>query len=224
VCDGFTPADIAHGLRRALEFPAAERAAMIRRGYQTARSEVHPERSANDVLSAYVYALQTLHTEYAPHRMFGAQGAQSEHTVNHPPQGAVSLKPALTYRIRCELPKWNGLDVVIGTHQQEKVSGGLRLRLFDEQMRLMREVIAPLYEAQDAAWLRFQFRTIPQAMNKEFFAEFTLIGTRRGMRISLFEGMTPSERLSAKLARRLHSKSVREGLTARLHYSQRAEV
>jgi glycosyltransferase involved in cell wall biosynthesis len=198
---------ITDGMRRALRLDVEERDEMVERARRVARSEFHPQRTASDLLTMYLRALDVASARQqqaaAPSIVVSAPGDRgSTRTLYTPgtPESHVLLRSPLRYWIAPPADSWLGIDILIGTHRTQPV-GVLELRVLTADHHPIRRASADLASARDNEWLDFRFDTITNARDERFELEFQL-HSPAGTRVSVYEA-NPFEARWRRLARRL---------------------
>lgn len=213
------------GIRRALQLTPEVRQRIVQQARRVARSEFHPQRVANDLLTMYVMALSktrqtacqaaTPATQRSLTDVLPSPPRVSIPTV--PPQGYVRVGSGVRYRLQTQHPYWCGVEVLILT-QQRPVSGALRLRIYGAHGQLLRETAANLAQARDQEWLPLSFEPIVNSTRGQFELEFTVVDPGPGQVVGLFEN-NPLEPFYRRGLRRLGIPLAGNTLYCKLWYS-----
>lgn len=213
------------GIRRALQLTPEARQRIVQQARRVARSEFHPQRVANDLLTMYVLALSkarqvTCRTATPVGQRSPTATSPSAAqiiTPTVPPQGYVRIGGGVRYRLQAQHPHWCGVEVLILT-QQRPVSGTLRLRVYGARGQLLRETAVNLTQARDQEWLRLSFEPIANSAHESFELEFTIMDPGPGQVVGLFES-NPLEPLYKRGLRRLGIPLAGNTLYCKLWYS-----
>jgi len=178
------------GIRRALKLPPEDRARMVAQARRVARSEFHPSRAASDLFSMYVRAIELRDQSARGTRPVASAvpGSAPLGRIEHPesrPASHVLIRRGVSYRLVPGEGSWTGVDILVGTHETA-ASGDLRLRVYSDEGRLLREAQADLARARDNDWLSFRFEAIEASGRRPFSLRFRLSAPPR-TRFSIYE-------------------------------------
>ncbi|HXJ84311.1 MAG TPA: glycosyltransferase [Candidatus Methylomirabilis sp.] len=211
LCADASPRGIAEGLERALTLPVRESRTMVEQARRVARSEFHPQRGASDRFEMYNRAIDLLRgatavAAEAPVREEDVPATQ-EHAERledpgPPPTSHQQLHRHLTYRVVPQGRNWQGVDVLLGTHQRS-ASGRLALEVRSEAGRVVRTVTVDLATARDNEWVRFAFAPIANAANRPFLLRFSLTDPGPDTILSLYVTAPPEQEFRRRVRRRL---------------------
>jgi len=224
LCADTSVGAMAEGLRRAIQLPAEERRRIVGQARRVARSEFHPQRGASDLFEMYNRAIEVARGSRvvaAPVRAGIAarpgRGERMEQPMQ-PPASHVRLHGTLSYRLVPRGWAWQGVDVLVGTHQQQ-ASGRLELTVLSGAGDVIRRAAVDLTTAGDNEWVHFEFTPIANAAGCAFVLRFQLVGAGPGTRLSLYDTAAEAARPTRRALRRLGLHPVRESLYCRLRYA-----
>jgi len=135
-----------------------------------------------------------------------------------PPASHVRLHGTLSYRLVPRGRAWQGVDVLVGTHQQ-RASGRLELVVLSGAGNVVRRATADLAAAGDNEWLHFEFAPIANAAGCAFVLRFRLAAPGPGTRLSLYDTAAEATRPTRRALRRLGLHPTRNSLYCRLRYA-----
>ena len=125
-------------------------------------------------------------------------------TWTGPVSPSAPLRGRRWYRVTPARDKWQALDVLIGLHERA-ASGQLRLSVYDSRAmgEPLRQCERDLSEAQDNAWLRFEFAPIEESQGRRMRLHFDLEGAAADTQVSVYECGVPPPLLVSRLRREL---------------------
>ena len=181
---------ITDGIRRALSLTPQARDKLTEQARRVAHFEFHPYRIANDLMLMYNRAIERTKTR---HPNF-SQNINTPSTPRRnrmlapqtPPISATLLERRLIYEIVVQHSNWNGLDILVGTHQRP-ARGILVLRIISPDGHLIHQDAQDLSRAHDNDWVRFRFTPILDLANRTARLEFRIENKSRTTRLSLYD-------------------------------------
>lgn len=215
------------GIRRALKLTADDRARIVEQARRVARSEFHPYRAANDLLTMYNRALdlgRARQVSASPPNVPPAIAPQRSRMLapDVSPASVVPLDRRLLYHVVPQHSQWIGLDVLVGTHQRP-ARGALHLRVYSPSAQLVRECSVDLAHAQDNEWLHFRFAPVLNFTERAARLEFVLRDPTATTRLSFYDANPPANKLGrirARVARWLGLSQPMRSLYCRMLYAQ----
>lgn len=203
LCEGFTVEDIVKGIQKAYEFPLEKRLAMLKQARRVALSDFHPNRAAYDLFTIYRHALGS-HNQSSENNSdlssvssdisfltslpstVSRKRSTNISYVNLPAIYSLPIYKHIKFTVEPEKSGWNGLGIIIGTHQQQP-QGEMRFRIKSPSGEVIRDVKVSLSETMDNNWLSVTFKNIVNSQNIQFTVEVTLIATSPQTIISIYQ-------------------------------------
>lgn len=215
---------ITEGIRRALSLTTSERMHIVEQARRVARSELHPQRAARDLLMMYSRVMDLTKKSTLSIVQQGQQpdelptsAGKAPYGITRPssgePLGHTPVNGKIIYTLTPECSKWMGLDVLLTTHQRP-AGGTLVLHIFSRAGRLLRETQVDLEQAHDNEWLEFRFAPIANSASIPFRLEFVVTDGHPGNLISFYE-TTPQESRIGQLLNNLKLRGPRKTLCCR---------
>lgn len=227
LCADTSVESLVAGIRRALELTPDARHRIVQQARRVARSEFHPQRIANDLLTMYTRAIERARREAPvstvsslPKPAAVSNSATRVVAPNQPPQGYVRIGRGVHYHLTPQYNGWSGLDVLPLT-QQRPVSGVIILRIYSPSGLLLRETTADLTNAHRQEWLRLSFEPIASSAQMTFRLAFTVTGLGPGEVVGLFES-NQLEQIHRRVLRRLSLSLAGNSLYCKLWYTPAA--
>ncbi len=220
---------ITEGIRRALLLRTSERMQMVEQARRVARSELHPQRAARDLMMMYSRAMDVTKTSDLSLDLPAIEIPECPPSVAKSPEGIRRFAPGeplsqtringrILYSLRPEGPNWMGLDVLLNT-QQRPAGGSLVLHIFSKAGGLLREAQIDLGQVSDNEWLEFHFDPIANSASIPFRLEFAITDPSPGTLINIYE-TTPKEKRVDRLLRKLKLKTSENALYYRTSHAR----
>jgi O-antigen biosynthesis protein len=227
LCADISLEAITEGIRRALSLTPAERIRMVEQARRVARSELHPQRAAGDLMTMYSWAMDLAKTSVLSLDLPAISTTQLPSSAAKGTYGVVQsasgeslsqtlIKGRILY-LSPEGPNWMGLDVLLNTHQR-LIGGNLVLHIFSKAGGLLRETQVDLEQAHDNDWLEFNFTPIANSASIPFRLEFVITDSHPETLISFYKA-TPQESRMDRLLRKLKLKTSVNTLYYRMRHA-----
>ncbi len=185
LCAGTTVPDIADGIRRAAALDDAARSRGVEAARRVARVELHPNRTANDLMTMYMTAIET---HGARRRAVGEGGEPSPpaasapptivQVVGAPPLDYVSLARAQAYGLAARFDRLSVIEVLLGSPLEAPVHGRLAFEIASRSGPVLRRGQSPFTVTGAAGrWLRLDFDPIEHSAGQPLVLRLRLEGS-----------------------------------------------
>jgi hypothetical protein len=141
-------------------------------------------------------------------------------SVGIPPIGYISLSRPLRYRLTPQLPRWKGIDVLLGTPLEQETRGRLAFQVCLENGNTIREGEVP-FAVEDAkgGWVKLRFAEFQHSVGQTFLLTLCL-EKPHAAKVGVFEAQRTRAPLTEMMARKLGVLGVRANPFLRLVYAQ----
>jgi len=137
-----------------------------------------------------------------------------------PPVGYISLSGPLRYRLTPRLPRWKGIDVLLGTPLAQEAGGRLAFRVCLANGVTIREGEAPFaVRGARGNWVTLRFPELRHSVGQTFLLTLH-VEEPHAAKVGLFEAQRTRAPWTEAVARKLGVLGVRANPFLRLVYAQ----
>jgi O-antigen biosynthesis protein len=228
LCAGAEVEALVDGIRRAVTLSTERYYRVVEAARRVARSECHPHRAVNDLLTMYLRALEitsrAVPTEERATRPVQASALvapleQSNivETINNHALGYEPLIGTLRYHLTPQRPHWKGIRISMLTPLPE-AQGSLAFRVSMPNGILAREGEVFFVAKNEATWVKLEFPEITHANGQLFVLDLWLKASHQ-RKVGLLEAKHRRSRIR-RTARLVGLSAAKDTLYAQLLYAR----